>query len=53
MPINVERKRLEENNAAADLELTRQDLAEIDATAAKITILGARYPEALQAAVNK
>jgi aryl-alcohol dehydrogenase-like predicted oxidoreductase len=53
IPGTTKLSRLEENNAAADLELTRQDLAEIDATAAKITILGARYPEALQAAVNK
>jgi aryl-alcohol dehydrogenase-like predicted oxidoreductase len=53
IPGTTKLSRLEENNGAADLELTTQDLAEIDATAAKITILGARYPEALQAAVNK
>jgi aryl-alcohol dehydrogenase-like predicted oxidoreductase len=53
IPGTTKLSRLEENNGAADLELTRQDLAEIDATVAKITILGARYPEALQAAVNK
>jgi aryl-alcohol dehydrogenase-like predicted oxidoreductase len=53
IPGTTKVSRLEENNGAADLELTRQDLAQIDATAAKITILGARYPEALQAAVNK
>jgi aryl-alcohol dehydrogenase-like predicted oxidoreductase len=53
IPGTTKLSRLEENNGAADLELTRQDLAQIDATAAKITILGARYPEALQAAVNK
>jgi aryl-alcohol dehydrogenase-like predicted oxidoreductase len=53
IPGTTKVSRLEENNGAADLELTKQDLAEIDATAAKITILGARYPEALQAAVNK
>jgi aryl-alcohol dehydrogenase-like predicted oxidoreductase len=53
IPGTTKLARLEENNGAADLELTTQDLAQIDATAAKITILGARYPEALQAAVNK
>jgi aryl-alcohol dehydrogenase-like predicted oxidoreductase len=53
IPGTTKLSRLEENNGAADLELTTQDLAQIDATAAKITILGARYPEALQAAVNK
>ena len=53
IPGTTKLSRLEENNGAADLELTKQDLAQIDAAAAKITILGARYPEALQAAVNK
>ena len=40
--------RLEENIAAATLELTSDDLREIDSAAAKITVQGARYPEALE-----
>jgi len=45
--------RLEENNGAADLVLTAGDLEEIDAAASRITVVGARYPASLQAAVNK
>jgi aryl-alcohol dehydrogenase-like predicted oxidoreductase len=40
--------RLEENLGAATLELTTGDLREIDSAASKITIEGARYPEALE-----
>ena len=49
VPIPGTRKleRLEENIGGAALELTREDLREIDAAAAKITVEGARYPEAL------
>jgi len=48
VPIPGTRKleRLEENIAAADVELTPDDLREIDGAAATIT--GARYPEALE-----
>jgi aryl-alcohol dehydrogenase-like predicted oxidoreductase len=45
--------RLEENIGAAEVELTAEDLRGIDAAAAQITVTGARYPEALQAAVNR
>ncbi len=38
--------RLEENLASADLELTADDLAEIDTAASQIVVEGARYPEA-------
>ena len=50
VPIPGTRKleRLEENLGGAAVELTREDLREIDAAAAKITVEGARYPEALQ-----
>jgi aryl-alcohol dehydrogenase-like predicted oxidoreductase len=41
--------RLEENLAAAAVELTSEDLREIDSAASKITIQGARYPDALEA----
>ena len=44
--------RLEENIGAVDIELTREDLAEIDQATSKITIEGARYPEALQRSVG-
>ena len=40
--------RLEENLGAAALELTSDDLSEIESAASKITIEGARYPEALE-----
>lgn len=39
--------RLEENIGAAALELTADDLGEIERAAASITIKGARYPEAM------
>jgi aryl-alcohol dehydrogenase-like predicted oxidoreductase len=41
--------RLKEDIGAADVELTPNDLREIDSAASKITIQGARYPEALEA----
>jgi aryl-alcohol dehydrogenase-like predicted oxidoreductase len=40
--------RLEENLAGATLALTPQDVAEIDAASANMTIEGARYPEAME-----
>jgi aryl-alcohol dehydrogenase-like predicted oxidoreductase len=45
VPIPGTRKlhRLEENNAAVDIELTAKDLDEIAAAMAKITVLGHRY----------
>ncbi|HMJ58609.1 MAG TPA: aldo/keto reductase [Gemmatimonadales bacterium] len=50
VPIPGTRKleRLEENLGGAAIDLTREDLRDIDAAAAKITVEGARYPEALQ-----
>jgi aryl-alcohol dehydrogenase-like predicted oxidoreductase len=50
VPIPGTRKleRLVENIGGATLDLTRDELREIDAAAAKITVAGARYPEALQ-----
>jgi aryl-alcohol dehydrogenase-like predicted oxidoreductase len=38
-------ERLEENIAAAELDLTTDDLDEIDSACAKINVQGARYPE--------
>ena len=40
--------RLEENLGAAAVELTPDDLFEIDRAASKITVQGARYPERLE-----
>ena len=50
VPIPGTRKleRLDENLGAAGVELTTDDLREIDAAASQITIQGARYPEALE-----
>ena len=47
VPIPGTRKlsRLEENMGAADVELTSDDLGEIERTASKITVQGARLPE--------
>ena len=40
--------RLEENIGAADVELTAEDLRDIEAASAAVTIQGARYPEHLE-----
>jgi len=50
VPIPGTRKleRLDENNGAAAVELTADDLREIDSAASKITVQGARYPEHLE-----
>ena len=41
-------ERLDENLGAVAVELTSEELREMDAAASKIAILGARYPEALE-----
>ncbi|ORX15877.1 aldehyde oxidase [Mycobacterium xenopi] len=41
-------ERLQENVAAADVELTADDLREIDDAATRITVQGARYPDFMQ-----
>jgi len=50
VPIPGTRKleRLDENVGAVAVELTSEDLREIDCAASKITIQGARYPEVLE-----
>jgi len=40
--------RLDENIGAVSVELTPEDLREIDIAASKITVQGARYPEKLE-----
>jgi aryl-alcohol dehydrogenase-like predicted oxidoreductase len=50
VPIPGTRKleRLDENNGAANIQLSSDDLAEITSAASKIQVQGARYPENLQ-----
>jgi aryl-alcohol dehydrogenase-like predicted oxidoreductase len=48
IPGTTKRHRLEENIAATAIELTADDLREIDRAAAQITVHGARYPEHLE-----
>ena len=48
IPGTTKLTRLEENNAAAALRLTEEDLRAIDSAASQITIQGARYPEHLE-----
>jgi len=48
IPGTTKLKRLEENIGAAAIELTRDDLREIDAASSKITVQDARYPEHLE-----
>jgi aryl-alcohol dehydrogenase-like predicted oxidoreductase len=45
IPGTTKLHRLEENIGAADLELTPEDLGEIESAAAKIAVQGDRYPE--------
>jgi aryl-alcohol dehydrogenase-like predicted oxidoreductase len=45
--------RLEENIAAARVELTTDDLRDIDRAVSKVTVQGARYPEHLQQLVGR
>lgn len=48
IPGTTKLHRLEENLGAVAIELSPDDLCDIDAAAAKITIQGARYPEKLE-----
>jgi aryl-alcohol dehydrogenase-like predicted oxidoreductase len=45
--------RLEENIGAVNVELSRDDLRELDMAASKIPVQGARYPEELQKLVGR
>jgi aryl-alcohol dehydrogenase-like predicted oxidoreductase len=45
--------RLEENLGAANIELTPEDLRELNAAASKIPVKGERYPEAMQRMINR
>jgi aryl-alcohol dehydrogenase-like predicted oxidoreductase len=48
IPGTTKLHRLDENIGAVSLELTPDDLRNIDAAASQITVLGARYPERLE-----
>ncbi len=48
IPGTTKLHRLEENIGAAAIELSAEDLREIESAAAKIEVQGARYPEALE-----
>ena len=45
--------RLEENLAAADVELTADDLRQIDDASARINVQGARYPDFMQRVLGR
>jgi aryl-alcohol dehydrogenase-like predicted oxidoreductase len=53
IPGTTKVSRLEENLGAVNLELTSDDLLEIDGAASKIKVEGARYPEHLQKMVGR
>src|SRR6476619_6191834 len=53
IPGTTKLKRLEENIGATSIELTRDDLREIDSAASEIKVEGARYPENLEAMTGR
>jgi aryl-alcohol dehydrogenase-like predicted oxidoreductase len=53
IPGTTKLHRLKENIAATDVELTADDLDEIDSAASQITPEGARYPESAQRMVDR
>jgi aryl-alcohol dehydrogenase-like predicted oxidoreductase len=53
IPGTTKLTRLEENNGAAAIELTSEDLREIESATSGITVQGARYPEQLQRLVGR
>lgn len=53
IPGTTKMHRLEENLRAANVELSPDDLVELEKAASKISVQGARYPEALQKLVGR
>jgi aryl-alcohol dehydrogenase-like predicted oxidoreductase len=53
IPGTTKLHRLEENLGAVNVELSRDDLRELESAAAKIPVQGARYPEELQKMVGR
>lgn len=48
IPGTTKLARLEENLGAAEIELTREELRELDEAASRVQIVGARYPEEIE-----
>jgi aryl-alcohol dehydrogenase-like predicted oxidoreductase len=48
IPGTTKLARLEENLGAAEIELTQEELRELDEAASRVQILGARYPEEIE-----
>jgi aryl-alcohol dehydrogenase-like predicted oxidoreductase len=53
IPGTTKLHRLEENIGALNIELTTDDLRQIDAAASKIPVQGERYPESAQRMINR
>jgi len=53
IPGTTKMHRLQENCGAASVELSPEDLRELENAASKITVQGARYPEHLQKLVGR
>ena len=53
IPGTTKMHRLEENLGAARIDLTVEDLREINSAASKITVQGDRYPEQMQRLINR
>jgi len=53
IPGTTKLHRLEENIGAANVELTPEDLRQLETSASKIPVQGARYPEELQKLVGR
>jgi aryl-alcohol dehydrogenase-like predicted oxidoreductase len=53
IPGTTKLHRLQENVAAASVELTEEDLCEIDSATSQIKVHGARYSEAAQRMINR
>lgn len=53
IPGTTKLHRLEENIGAVDVELTREDLRELDELTSQVKVIGARYGESSQKLVNR
>jgi aryl-alcohol dehydrogenase-like predicted oxidoreductase len=53
IPGTTKMSRLEENMGADSIQLTSDDLRELESAASKVKVQGARYPEALQKLVGR
>jgi len=53
IPGTTKMHRMQENNGAADLELSASDLREIEDAASTVTVQGARYPENMEALTGR